>query len=159
MSNYVLVHGEPINTNELRHYGVLGMKWGVRKGSAYLKRNEYARKRRFLETEEALKDKIASNQREAVSRVKFYGGKNVATNAIKEETRYRQKKNAAQTMSKDTIALGAGFIASGIASSALPMAGGLAYAAGRTFVGAYRHVQLGQRGKEQIAYTKDAKVK
>ena len=43
MSDYVIIGGELYNTNDLKHYGVKGMKWGVRKAD-YKAMNKAQRK-------------------------------------------------------------------------------------------------------------------
>lgn len=64
MSNYILYNGELYNADELKHYGVKGMKWGVRKkrdGSNILQRIRQKTKERIADQERRALVKDARN--------------------------------------------------------------------------------------------------
>ena len=96
-----------IPSDELYHHGVLGMRWGHRKGRVskghrkgrVSKGNRYRENNRrtsFIQTEKSLKKKIESDKREADNRVKFYGGKAAATAAIQNEASHRKAVKGAK---------------------------------------------------------------
>ena len=84
---------------ELAHFGIKGMHWGVRRfqqpdgtlTSAGKKRYSADRKTKLTESVEAKKAHVDAMRKQAGERIQFYGGKNVATNAIQQEAAYKKK--------------------------------------------------------------------
>lgn len=163
------------NNDELQHWGVKGMKWGVRKfhpvqsmrdkRTKRIQDREENRKRKALESQKALKEKVESNRREAANRIKFYGGKNTALNAIRQESNYQQKRNTITSTLKG-LASGVGGTTAGIAISAItavgggPIAVGAALGIGKAAVdvvmGQIKNQKVREHAREQVSYTKDS---
>ena len=115
---------------DLMHYGVLGMKWGVRRHENKERRsrsraeNKYAKRgdklkskgyassltRQISKTDDvqARKRRIDADIKEADERVKYYGSKRAAKAAIKDEASYAKSVNrgkaAVDTLKYGTIA-------------------------------------------------------
>ena len=91
---------------ELAHFGIKGMHWGVRRfqqpdgtlTSAGKKRYSADRKTKLTESVEAKKAHVDAMRKQAGERIQFYGGKNVATNAIQQEAAYKKKSTTAKTV-------------------------------------------------------------
>lgn len=153
-------------SNELAHFGILGMKWGVRRyqnsdgsyTSAGKKRYNKDRKTKLLESVEEKKAHVDSMRKQAGERIQFYGGKNVALNAIDKEASYKKSATTAKTAAAGTLISTGAFFATAFASSSVPVAAVSAatVAAGAAFVGAMKNIKISQIAKEQKAYTKDS---
>ena len=122
---------------ELAHFGIKGMHWGVRRfqqpdgtlTSAGKKRYSADRKTKLTESVEAKKAHVDAMRKQAGERIQFYGGKNVATNAIQQEAAYKKKSTTAKTVTVGTvIATGAAYAAAGsrhtVPSSCRPLYSG-----------------------------------
>lgn len=162
------------NNDELQHWGVKGMKWGVRrfhpvqsmrnKKAKRIQDREENRKISERESQEQLKKKVESNRREAANRIKFYGGKNTALNAIKQESKYRQGENTRESIEKAIISgVGtsvAGFAIALAANTIVPFAGstivGAGLAAGNVALGQIKNKKVREHAEEQVSYTKDS---
>ncbi len=151
---------------ELAHFGIKGMHWGVRRfqqadgtlTSAGKKRYSTDRKTKLTESVESKKAHVEAMRRQAGERIQFYGGKNVATNAIQQEADYKKKTTTAKAVTAGTlIATGAAY-ASAVATGSLPVVGisTAAVAAGTAFVASRKNQKITAIAQEQIAYTKDS---
>lgn len=135
---------------ELAHFGIKGMHWGVRRfqqadgtlTSAGKKRYSTDRKTKLTESVESKKAHVEAMRKQAGERIQFYGGKNVATNAIQQEAAYKKKATTAKTVTAGTL------IAIGISTAAV--------AAGTAFVTSRKNQKISAIAEEQIAYTKDS---
>lgn len=147
---------------ELAHFGIKGMHWGVRRfqqpdgtlTSAGKKRYSADRKTKLTESVEAKKAHVDAMRKQAGERIQFYGGKNVATNAIQQEAAYKKKSTTAKTVTVGTV------IATGAAAAtqSLPVVGlsTAVVAAGTAFVTSRKNQKISAIADEQIAYTKDS---
>lgn len=176
MENYVLYH-----------HGVKGMKWGVRKkvATAYSKytqarakakreRAEYLddkysdsvlnRKTSLRERVDEKKHKVDRSRREADERIKFYGGKSVAKNAIQQEANYATKVEVGKGAARSALSAVGGFTlatvtfeagASAAATAACLTGGGIGIVAAGVMA-AKAVSAIKQHANEQIAYTDDS---
>lgn len=159
--------------DSIEHFGILGMHWGVRRSQQELgysagrkKSGLNSRKTNFLETEQSKKEEVERSRNEAKERVKFYGGKNAARNAVKKESSYQRGKNWLKATLGSAggltmTAIGAG-IASGVnVSAAASLAGatialpGVGVAAAAPITAAVVNHYIKKHADEQIAYTDD----
>lgn len=151
-----------MNQNELYHYGILGMKWGVRKGNN--KSAKLSRKVSLFDDPKEAKRQVEANRKEAADRIRFYGGKNVATNYIKAEAKYRTSTERAKGIAKSVL-YGAGGVAGGfvalasggaeVAAIGVLAAGGVG-AAHAAYTTAKAITAIKDHAREQVAYTKDS---
>lgn len=108
--DYIIINnGDFVSTDELRHWGVKGMKWGVRRwqnvdgtltnaGKKRYSKSGYVTSLDSRETDrwhsaDERKKRIDANIKEADDRVKFYGSKRAAKAAIAEEAAYVKSVN------------------------------------------------------------------
>ena len=130
---------------ELAHFGIKGMHWGVRRfqqpdgtlTSAGKKRYSADRKTKLTESVEAKKAHV---------------------DAIQQEAAYKKKSTTAKTVTVGTvIATGAAYAAAA-ATQSLPVVGlsTAVVAAGTAFVTSRKNQKISAIADEQIAYTKDS---
>lgn len=179
MSNYYLgPDGNLYTKDELQHWGIPGMKWGVRRfqnrdgslTSAGKKRRQYVtdlndRKNSRKDDPAERKKKIDADIKEADDRVKFYGSKRAAKAAIADEANYAKNQNRGKAF-LDTVkwggaagavggvALGAATTAAGVlVGLAVPLAVAGAVSAARA-TKANHHIS--KHARDQIAYTNES---
>lgn len=159
-----------IIAGELQHHGIKGMRWGVRRfqnpngtlTNAGKKRyQDRGRQTSARESVESKKLKVEAARTEAANRIKFYGGKNVATNAIKQEAAYQTKVEAGKaavrsfmsTVGACTVAAAANAGTTSAAIALTGAGGGIVISAA---VAAKAISYIKRHADEQIAYTKDS---
>lgn len=89
-NNYILTpNGELVNEDELKHYGVKGMKWGVRKADEYAAKSKAAKKfgdnsgaRKFHNQSEFYKRYSKLNKKQADVKTARSKGAALATNLL-----------------------------------------------------------------------------
>lgn len=151
---------------ELTHFGIKGMHWGVRRfqnddgtlTSAGKKRYSTDRKTRLTESVASKKNHVEAMRKQAGERIEFYGGKNTAMIAIQQEANYKKKVTTAKTITAGTlIATGAAY-ATAVATQSIPVVGlsTVAIAAGTAFTTSRKNKKISAIAEEQIAYTKDS---
>lgn len=152
--------------DELIHFGIKGMKWGVRRyqnedGSytpAGERRYRKDRKTKLIESVESKKAHVRYMQKQAGDRIQFYGGKNTALNAIEKEAEYKRKTTTAKAVTAGSlIAAGAAYIA-GSATGSIPAVAVSAttVALGAGFIANRKNKKITRDSKEQYAYTLDS---
>lgn len=151
---------------EPAHFGIKGMHWGVRRfqqpdgtlTSAGKKRYSADRKTKLTESVEAKKAHVDAMRKQAGERIQFYGGKNVATNAIQQEAAYKKKSTTAKTVTVGTVIATGAAHAAAAATQSLPVVGlsTTVVAAGTAFVTSRKNQKISAIADEQIAYTKDS---
>lgn len=174
MSKYIITHGQ---TDELTHWEIKGMKWGVRRYQNKDGSRTAAGKRRYItdmtDRKKSRKDdpndrkrRIDADIKEADDRVKFYGSKRAAKAAIKDEASYVKKQNRGKAI-VDTLLYGtttgaattAGLLAAGVASGGAVVLGAvpLAVAAGINATRATKANNVVRKhANDQISYTNES---
>lgn len=179
MPNYYIGRdGNVYSEDELRHWGIPGMKWGVRRfqnkdGSltAAGKKRRYVtdlsdRKTSKYDDPAERKKRIDADIKEADDRVKFYGSKRAAKAAIKDEANYAINRNIAKSF-MDTVKWGGGSAAVVTAvhlaagGTAAALAPGLAVpiavaSAVNGVLGARANRFVAKHASGQIAYTNES---
>lgn len=69
MSRYMIVNGELYNHDELRHYGVAGMKWGIRKAKKQGTTYSYTSRRQKRLTNKLAKAKSAGADKKKINKL------------------------------------------------------------------------------------------
>ena len=185
MTKYYLgPDGNLYTEDELKHWGIPGMKWGVRRfqnrdgslTSAGKKRRKYVtdlgdRKTSKRDDPAERKKRIDADIKEADDRVKFYGSKRAAKSAIKDEANYAINQNIAKSF-MDTVKWGgagglagatAAGVAAGIAGTTIagPAVVGLAVplavaSAVNGVRGTRANLFVAKHASKQIAYTDES---
>lgn len=177
MANYIIT-----SKGELKHWGIKGMRWGVRRyqnadgtlTAAGKRRSKYItdlddRKQSRRDDAAERKKKIDADIKEADDRVKFYGSKRAAKAAISEEARYVRKQNRGKAFldtlkwgSAGTAALSAlGFLGGVLVKSEVPMLLGMALpfpavaAVSAAFASKANHF-INKHARDQVTYTDES---
>ena len=85
----------------LKHYGVLGMKWGVRRSEAQLERAAEARAEKEANSKPSIKEKIGSLKRERDWKKVVKDIEQLSTIQINTAAKRISNENALKTLSKD----------------------------------------------------------
>lgn len=97
MSNYIYTNDGLVNTDELAHYGVMGMKWGVRRAQRLDAAAARARKRGKNERADILAEK-ARRQKAATQRVRKEASEIYGKAAVDRAVKQSKAKNLVKTM-------------------------------------------------------------
>ena len=183
MTNYYLgPDGNLYTKDELQHWGIPGMKWGVRRfqnrdGSLTSagKKRRYTtdlsnRKQSWKDDPQDRKKRIDADIKEADDRVKFYGSKRAAKAAIADEANYAKNQNRGKAF-LDTVKWGGGTGVIGSIIGAAAVAGS-AGAAGAAALGlalplavagtisavsaSKANSHISKHARDQVAYTNES---
>lgn len=146
MSNYVIVGGDLVNCDELMHYGVKGMKWGVRRARKQEARalrkatkkygtSEYDEKMALYKTRKSIADKREREYNSAI-----------ADKAAKKAAKKAEKAKNKKPVSAKSVAIGA------------TVAAGLMATVGRTLIGEAAWRGRGYGGYGAKAYVKGRNI-
>ena len=143
----------------LQHHGIKGQKWGVRRYQNENGSLTAEGKKRYRLSAQDVKDGKA----EADERIKYYGGKNAARNAIVQESKEQYKgvgnQHAAMTaLSMLGPGLGAVTLAAGapVAVPALLISSGIVGAGAATVWAGKAASAITKHKNEQLTYTQDS---
>lgn len=145
-------------TDELRHWGVKGQKWGVRRYQNKDGSLTAAGRKRYAGDSP---DKIKSDQKEAADRIKYYGGKHAAQNAITQEARQKKDDVARQAVITSALSVvgGVGLTAAMVSAGPIalvPSILGAAGVVGSSAWAAKASSQINKHRDTQITYTQDS---
>lgn len=177
MANYIIT-----SKGELKHWGIKGMRWGVRRyqnadgtlTAAGKRRSKYItdlddRKQSRRDDAAERKKKIDADIKEADERVKFYGSKRAAKAAIADEAKYARKQNRGKafldtlkwggggSLALGTLGFGAGILARNgvlpLLGLALPLPAVAAVSA--AFASKANHF-INKHARDQVIYTDES---
>lgn len=144
--------------NYLQHWGVKGQKWGVRRYQNKDGSLTAAGKTRYAGDSP---DKIKADQNEAADRIKYYGGKHAAQNAINQEARAKKDDVACQAFITSALSVVGGVgLTAAMASAgpivAVPMILGAAGVIGSGTWASIASSKINKHRDAQITYTQDS---
>lgn len=97
MSNYIYTNDGLVNADELMHYGVIGMKWGVKRAQRLDRAAARARKRGKTERADMFAEK-ARRQKAATERVRKEASEIYGKKAVDRAVQQSNAKNVVKTM-------------------------------------------------------------
>lgn len=102
------------NSLYLKHYGIKGMKWGIRKQRLKEQKSNYKRVKSRLKKANIDSVKLQNYERGGVSerKVKKYLGSNYTVNQVNDYLKYRNRKAAIATVIAASSGLALTYIAS-----------------------------------------------
>lgn len=145
--------------NYLSHHGVKGQKWGVRRYQNANGSLTAEGKKRYRSSESDVK----SGQEEAADRIRYYGGKNAARNAINQEAKEQYKAVGNQHAAMAAVSmvgplLGGMTIAvnAPVAIPALLISAGIVGSGAATVWAGKAASAISKHKNEQLTYTQDS---
>lgn len=148
--------------NYLQHHGIKGQKWGIRR---YQNKNGSLTAEGKMRYRSSTQD-VRDGKAEADERIKYYGGKNAATNAIKSEASKQTFDATLKGVLTSEISFVVGSALGGVtlglgapvAVPALLVSSGIVGAGAAQMWMGKAISAIDKHKKEQIAYTKDSEV-